>query len=149
MCGRPQHQHHSRPSGAVLEHPGDPSLRISTAERDRVIEQLRIHVGAGRLDIDEFGDRVEQVLAAKTAADLRPVLRDLPTVTTGEDRSRRHNERRAALFPYLGGMALLLSIWALTGAGYFWPIWPMLGWGIPLFIGLSHGHGHRTGGAPA
>ena len=32
-------------------------------------------------------------------------------------------------------MALLVVIWALTGAGYFWPIWPMLGWGIGV---LSH-----------
>ncbi len=25
---------------------------------------------------------------------------------------------------------LLVAIWAVTGAGYFWPIWPILGWGI-------------------
>ena len=23
---------------------------------------------------------------------------------------------------------LLIVVWALTGAGYFWPIWPILGW---------------------
>jgi hypothetical protein len=22
--------------------------------------------------------------------------------------------------------ALLIAIWAMTGAGYFWPMWPML-----------------------
>jgi hypothetical protein len=27
---------------------------------------------------------------------------------------------------------LLLVIWALSGAGYFWPIWVLLGWGIGL-----------------
>ena len=26
--------------------------------------------------------------------------------------------------------ALLVVIWAVTSPGYFWPIWPMLGWGI-------------------
>ena len=26
----------------------------------------------------------------------------------------------------------LIAIWALTGGGYFWPIWPILGWGIGL-----------------
>ena len=31
---------------------------------------------------------------------------------------------------YLAVSALLVAIWALTGAGYFWPIWPMLGWGV-------------------
>ncbi|MBA3437053.1 MAG: XRE family transcriptional regulator, partial [Thermoleophilaceae bacterium] len=29
-------------------------------------------------------------------------------------------------------MALLVAIWALTGEGYFWPVWPALGWGIGL-----------------
>ena len=26
----------------------------------------------------------------------------------------------------------LVVIWALSGAGYFWPIWPILGWGVGL-----------------
>ena len=25
---------------------------------------------------------------------------------------------------------LLVAIWLVTGAGYFWPIWPSLGWGL-------------------
>ncbi|MGH2685606.1 MAG: 2TM domain-containing protein, partial [Actinomycetota bacterium] len=29
----------------------------------------------------------------------------------------------------------LILIWLLAGAGYFWPIWPMLGFG--LVIGLK------------
>ncbi len=31
---------------------------------------------------------------------------------------------------YLAVNALLVLIWAATGAGYFWPVWPILGWGI-------------------
>lgn len=27
---------------------------------------------------------------------------------------------------------MLIIIWAATGAGYFWPIWPIVGWGIGL-----------------
>ena len=30
----------------------------------------------------------------------------------------------------------LIAVWAVAGAGYFWPIWPILGWG--LGVGL-HG----------
>jgi len=33
---------------------------------------------------------------------------------------------------YLIVNAMLVAIWALSGAGYFWPIWPILGWGIGL-----------------
>ncbi len=30
--------------------------------------------------------------------------------------------------------ALLVVIWAFSGGGYFWPIWPMAGWGIGLVL---------------
>ncbi|MDJ0954415.1 MAG: 2TM domain-containing protein [Acidimicrobiia bacterium] len=31
---------------------------------------------------------------------------------------------------YLVVNAFLVLIWALTSGGYFWPVWPILGWGI-------------------
>ena len=31
--------------------------------------------------------------------------------------------------------ALLVAIWALTGAGYFWPVWPLLWF---AFAGFGH-----------
>jgi 2TM domain len=30
--------------------------------------------------------------------------------------------------------AFLVGIWAMTGGGYFWPIWLILGWGIGVFF---------------
>ena len=36
---------------------------------------------------------------------------------------------------------LLAAIWATSGGGYFWPIWPFLGWAIGLaFHGWSVYH---------
>ncbi|MFA9431080.1 2TM domain-containing protein [Egicoccus sp. AB-alg2] len=29
---------------------------------------------------------------------------------------------------------LLILTWALTGAGFFWPMFPLAGWGIGLFF---------------
>lgn len=29
---------------------------------------------------------------------------------------------------------VLVGIWALTGAGYFWPAWVILGWGVGLVL---------------
>lgn len=29
---------------------------------------------------------------------------------------------------------LLVLIWAITGAGYFWPIWVIAGWGVGLVL---------------
>ena len=45
---------------------------------------------------------------------------------------------RAHLAVYLAVNALLVLIWAITSATYFWPVWPMLGWGIGV---VSHGVG--------
>ncbi len=33
---------------------------------------------------------------------------------------------------YLAVNAFLVVIWAMSSAGYFWPIWPILGWGIAI-----------------
>lgn len=35
---------------------------------------------------------------------------------------------------YLFVNALLVVIWLVTGMGYFWPIWPIAGWGIGVGI---------------
>jgi class 3 adenylate cyclase len=33
---------------------------------------------------------------------------------------------------YLLVNVLLVGIWAASGGGYFWPVWPILGWGIGI-----------------
>ena len=33
---------------------------------------------------------------------------------------------------YAAGILVLIAIWAITSRGYFWPIWPILGWGVGL-----------------
>jgi hypothetical protein len=46
-------------------------------------------------------------------------------------------------------MALLVAIWAMTGADYFWPMWPALGWGIALMTGTTtRRHGRGCGPRP-
>ena len=62
--------------GAAAARP--PQLRIGDAERQSVIDQLRIHTGAGRLTLDEFSERADAVWRATTASDLAPLLADLP-----------------------------------------------------------------------
>ncbi|MBR8741173.1 DUF1707 domain-containing protein [Nocardiopsis sp. MG754419] len=59
--------------------PNDMSrMRISDGERDQVAEILREAAGEGRLDLDELDDRLNAVYAAKTYADLEPIVADLP-----------------------------------------------------------------------
>ena len=43
---------------------------------------------------------------------------------------------RVHLVVYLAVNALLVLIWAITSATFFWPVWPILGWGIGV---AAHG----------
>lgn len=55
------------------------ALRISDADRETATTALGEHMSAGRLDLDEYGERAAKVTAAKTRAELLAVFRDLPT----------------------------------------------------------------------
>ena len=41
--------------------------------------------------------------------------------------------------------ALMVGVWALTGMGYFWPMWPMFGLGIAVVFSAigTYGPGRR------
>jgi len=60
--------------------PGDPRMRASDADRERTVTLLREHHAEGRLTADEFGDRVDRALAAKTIGELDALLADLPGI---------------------------------------------------------------------
>jgi hypothetical protein len=71
------------------------------------------------------------------------MTRNTPTglPTTAEDqrlyeRARDRLEARrglqAHLLAYVLVNTLLVVIWRLTGAPFFWPVFPLLGWGIGL-----------------
>lgn len=53
-------------------------MRASDAERDVVMSQLGVHFKDGRLDQDEFNERLEAAAAARTRGDLAALLTDLP-----------------------------------------------------------------------
>ncbi len=52
--------------------------RLSDGERDAAISALRTHFELGRLNHDEFSERMQVALAARTASDLGPLFSDLP-----------------------------------------------------------------------
>ncbi len=53
-------------------------MRASDAERERVAESLRDAVAEGRLDMEEFEQRLEAAYKARTHGELEPLVRDLP-----------------------------------------------------------------------
>jgi hypothetical protein len=40
----------------------------------------------------------------------------------------------AHVMAYVLVNVFLVAIWGITGAGFFWPMFPILGWGIGLFF---------------
>jgi hypothetical protein len=55
-----------------------PELRASDADRERVAEVLRDALAEGRLDMEEFEERLETTFKARTYGELVPITRDLP-----------------------------------------------------------------------
>ncbi|MDN3022567.1 DUF1707 domain-containing protein [Streptomyces sp. S.PB5] len=56
-----------------------PELRASDADRERVAEILRDALAEGRLDMEEFEERLDATYKARTYGELTPITRDLPT----------------------------------------------------------------------
>ena len=113
-------------------------LRVGDAERERVTDLLAEHHAAGRLTLAELDERLGATLSARTRDELAAPLADLPASprTPAPAISRTPSaaaiDWRRHLASYLVVIAGLWLILALTGAGYPWPIWPMLGWGLGL-----------------
>jgi hypothetical protein len=57
-------------------------LRASDADRDRAASVINEALAEGRLTAEEHSDRLDSIYAAKTQADLVPLLEDLPSAGT-------------------------------------------------------------------
>jgi len=78
-------------------------IRASDDDRQRVVAALERHAGAGRLTLDEFADRVDRVVGARTMADLAAVTQDLPG-------DAGHPPRRDLLLVFAIAIATLLVL---------------------------------------
>jgi Domain of unknown function (DUF1707)/2TM domain len=111
----------------------DEAWRVGDEERERTVTLLHEHASHGRLDPEELDSRVEAALSARTRGELAELVTDLPAAPVKQRRPELVRFQR-----HLGVFAVMslffIAIWALSGAGYFWPAWAMLGWGIALGI---------------
>ncbi len=125
-------------------------------------EQLRTALNEGRLDLNEFDERVRQAYSARTYGELDGILDDLPgvvPVAASQVVPAQPGQPYAAAPAHPGGRVphwllavwgswltttlIVLVIWAATGAGPFWPIWVFGPWGAILLVrtlgGLASG----------
>jgi hypothetical protein len=144
----------STPSGE-----GDrPPLRIGTKERESAYAALNAHLDAGRLDVDEYGERYAKANLARTRAELDELFTDLPVphpvfepdpasvpsvpswVTNAQPRRRPAFRLLPAAFAIVPLVAIVLAI--STGFWFFFFLIPM----AASFIARGFGHrgfGHR------
>lgn len=117
--------------------------RVSDADREAVGAELRTHFAEGRLDVDEFSERLDEVWKAETVAELDHVLRDLPApprsgparlqvTRTGSSRVM-HRMAAAHTRTFLIVMAFIAALWLMSGGGGTWPLWPLAIWGFILW----------------
>lgn len=56
---------------------------------------------------------------------------------------KKKRDFRAHLVTYVVVNAMLVGIWAVTGAGFFWPVFPILGWGVGLVLNAWDVYGRK------
>jgi hypothetical protein len=66
----------------------DEQLRVSDAERESVAGRLNAAVGEGRLNLDEFSQRISAAYGARRRGELDVLVRDLPAEPENQATSR-------------------------------------------------------------
>ena len=54
--------------------------------------------------------------------------------TEARKRLEKRRDFSAHLVAYVVVNLMLIGIWAVTGAGSFWPVWVILGWGVGVVL---------------
>ena len=122
----------------------DPRTRIGDTDRERAMSDLAGHYADGRLDHEEYDERLDAIWTARTRADLAVLFSDLPRPQAtrppvpARPAARSGGPRR---FPLLPIIAVLVLLSALTEAPFWLLIFPL------VFLRSRHGasHGFRTG----
>ena len=126
----------------------DPRTRVSDDDRERARADLAGHYADGRLDHEEYDERLDAIWTARTRADLAVLFSDLPRPQVQypqaptRAKGRPYGRRR---FPLLPVIAVLILVSALTDAPFWLLIFPLLFFRSrrgPVACAPTHGHGH-------
>jgi uncharacterized protein DUF1707 len=106
-------------------------VRTSDEEREQVATILRAAVSEGRLTLAEGDERLAKAYEAVYRDELAPLTADLPgggweALARTPDAlaaARRHLRRHVGLVTVVAGV--LVGLWVLSGAHFFWPVFPI------------------------
>lgn len=124
----------------------DPRLRVSDTDRERAMADLATHYAEGRLDHEEYDERLDAIWTARTRADLAVLFGDLPRLTpTPTPPARAPRRRTRTRVPLVPLLALVIGLAVLVKAP-----WLVLVLGLAILwsrrracaapTGRSHGH---------
>ena len=145
----------------MLDGMGRDEMRAADADRQAVADRLRVALDEGRLDLNEYDERLGRTYAAKTYGDLDRLLVDLPAVPRPRVPAEpvvqtEHVTAHWIAQVWSGWVPAVLittAIWSTTSIAsgdpqYFWPIWVAAPWGAVLLwttiIGLATGRPRRA-----
>lgn len=124
-------------------------LRASDSDREHVADRLRTAVTEGRLSHEEFEERLDHALSARTYGQLDPLLADLPATA-----SAPATPGYPAVTAKTNGMAIASLALGVAGFMFLWGIGPLLAVGcgvqakreIRRSNGLQGGRGLASAG---
>ncbi len=129
----------------------DPRTRIADSDRERAMADLAGHYADGRLDHEEYDERLDAIWTARTRADLAVLFSDLPrpqvqyppTAARPTARAAARPLGRSRRFPLLPVIAVLILLSALTHAPFWLLVFPLMFLRSrrgPMACAPSHGH---------
>jgi uncharacterized membrane protein len=124
------------------------SLRASDADRDVVHGILGGAYAEGRITREEFDERSEAVLGARTLGELPALMADLvpvsgqvvrraglavdPSALQARAVEAYRADVREAAWGFVSASIVCWVIWGVTSGGFPWPVFVMLGTGLHL-----------------
>jgi hypothetical protein len=148
---------------------GNPGIRARNEDSDRAASLLREHHAAGRLTAEEFHDRMDRALEARTLGELDELMADLPAIDLyqlpdaslrrapphlgqsllpadpGGSSPARFTPGTVAMGVWAAVTSALIAVWAVAavvGGGTWFPWWALIAlpW-IWVIVRRSQRHG--------
>lgn len=128
-----------------------PQTRIADSDRERAMSDLAGHYADGRLDHEEYDERLDAIWTARTRADLAVIFSDLPrpqeAYPAPPARAESRPIGRGRRFPLLPVIAVLVVLSMITEAPFWLLIFPLLFVRSRRGMGCAPSHGHGYGHA--